>query len=369
MEKIVHFFECLLPTSNCNLECEYCYLIQENRREMRNIKLDYDADTIVKALRKERVGGVCYFSLCGTGETMLQMELVDITKGLLAEGHYVNITTNGTISKKFDEMMQIDKKLLKHLNFSFSFHYLELKKKKLIDTFFENVHKVKNNGCSFIVQLNLYDGYLDYVDEIKEMCKNQVGAYPQLAATRLERKGNVNEAMKFHTEKTDMEYKKIGKSFESPLFEFTCKNFNKKMRNFCYAGLLSSQIIMKTGQLNPCYEAKDNQFIFDDIDKPIEYKPVGRCRSRFCVNSTHFISLGVMPTYKDAPTYCALRNREEAGWINDDMKMILSQKLSDNNCDKLKKVKKIRIYAISYCKEKYEWLRRLKWKIVKRIKR
>ena len=59
-------------------KCEYCYVIQEDRRKMEPAKLQYDIPTIKKALTKERLGGVCYFSLCGAGETLLQNEISDI---------------------------------------------------------------------------------------------------------------------------------------------------------------------------------------------------------------------------------------------------------------------------------------------------
>ena len=31
MDKIKRFFECLIPVTICNLKCEYCYIIQEER--------------------------------------------------------------------------------------------------------------------------------------------------------------------------------------------------------------------------------------------------------------------------------------------------------------------------------------------------
>ena len=86
------------------------------------------------------MGGKLYISLTGYGETFLQKELVPLVHGLLKLGHVINITTNGTVSNRIDELLDFDKNLLKHLHIAFSFHYLELKQRKLLDIFFNNVH-------------------------------------------------------------------------------------------------------------------------------------------------------------------------------------------------------------------------------------
>lgn len=61
------------------------------------------------ALTKERLGGVCYFSICGAGETLIPKYITDITFNLLNQGHYVNLTTNGTITNRFDEIISFPK--------------------------------------------------------------------------------------------------------------------------------------------------------------------------------------------------------------------------------------------------------------------
>ena len=94
MPKIKRFIECLLPVTACNLKCEYCYVIQENRRSGKIPKLKYSPQHMAKALSKERLGGVCYISICGAGETLLPRYIVEIVYELLKEGHYVNITNN-----------------------------------------------------------------------------------------------------------------------------------------------------------------------------------------------------------------------------------------------------------------------------------
>ena len=107
MDKIKRFFECLMPVSICNLECPYCYVIQENIRKMQLADLPYSPEHIARALRKDRVGGTCWISICGVGETFVQTEIVEIVGLLLKEGHYVNVTTNGTLTKQFKRLIAV----------------------------------------------------------------------------------------------------------------------------------------------------------------------------------------------------------------------------------------------------------------------
>jgi len=129
MAKIKRFFECLVPVSVCNLECPYCYIIQEDRRKMALADMPYSPEHIARALRPERVGGTCFISICGAGETLAQKEVVPIVGELLKEGHFVNITTNGTLSRRFDELIEACGENIGHLHLSFSMHYTELLRK------------------------------------------------------------------------------------------------------------------------------------------------------------------------------------------------------------------------------------------------
>lgn len=56
MEKIKRFIECLVPVTVCNFKCEYCYIMQENRRNMKMPTFEYSPETIGKGLSKERLG-------------------------------------------------------------------------------------------------------------------------------------------------------------------------------------------------------------------------------------------------------------------------------------------------------------------------
>lgn len=327
MSKIKRFFECLLPVTVCNLECEYCYIIQEKRRSMELAKLCYAPEHIVKALRKERLGGTCLISICGAGETLAQAEAVEIVAGLVKEGHYVNITTNGTLSNRFEALISACGDSIGRLHVSFSLHYVELKKRNWVDTFFDNICKMRNAGASILLQMNLCDAYVPYIDEIKQISMDRVGAWPQLALTRKE------DSQPFHiyTSGTKEEYLKNGRLFDSPLFDFTVQNFNVPRKEFCYAGEWSGVLDLKTGILKKCYAEPNGTNIFADVDSPIDFSPIGKhCKSPYCVNSSHFLSLGVIPSLKTS-SYSQLRNRPKANWQTPEMETFLNSRLYDSN--------------------------------------
>lgn len=294
-------------------------------------KLDYSVDTMIKAMTKERFGGTCYFSICGAGETLLPEYTLDIVYGLLKNGHYVNITTNGTVTKRFNELTaQFPEEYLTRLHIAFSFHYLELKRLGILDKFFENIQKVRAAGCSFVVQVNLCDEYMPYLHEMMELCKEHTGAYPQAAVTRKE-ESYPNVKVTLGTEGTKSAYVEAGRKLNSPLFEFTYQNFLVKRHEFCYAGDWSYVLNLKTGLLKRCYCSCVVQNIFKDIQKPVFKMAVGKnCNALYCNNSSHFMALGVIPEIA-APSYCMLRNREGGKWYQDRMRTFLDGKLSDTN--------------------------------------
>lgn len=327
--RIKRFFECLIPVTVCNLKCSYCYVIQRNYRNMRMADLKYTPEHIGKCLTQERLGGRCFFSICGAGETLAQPETLRITKELLQNGHIVNITTNGTLKNRFQEIKYFTQEERERLHFSFSFHYLELKRLNLLEIFFENVLFVKEMGCSMIVQMNLCDEYIPYLDDIKSICKTKIGAWPQVAATRKE--NTCLTKIEFLTEMSDEEYIARGKEFQSPLFDYTVENFNVKRREFCYAGQRSGTLNLADGTLYKCYADPRPQKIFDDPNKEIIFEPIGtNCGSAFCMNSSHFMSQGVIDN-NDKRSYCDLRDRPEAGWFNETIKYALTRKLWDTN--------------------------------------
>ena len=202
----------------------------------------------------------------------------------------------------------------------------------LLDDFFDNIKKIKKAGCSFVLQINLCDEYLPYWDEIKRISKERVGAYPQVAATRKEI--NLKNNIELLTDLTKEEYVAKGKEFNSPLFDFTMKNFNVKRKEFCYAGDWSFVLNLQTGMLSKCYGCGIAKNIFENPDKKIKFEAIGKnCQSRFCMNSSHFMSLGIIPSI-ETPSYGELRNRKSANWYqSDEIKEAFYSKLKESNME------------------------------------
>ena len=103
-------------------------------------------------------------------------------------------------------------------------HYTELVRHGWLDVFFDNIQKMRNAGASILLQMNLCDDYVPFLEEIKAISMEKVGAYPQLALTRDES----TVPFEIFTEGSREDYLKHGGEFNSPLFDFTVKNFNVK---------------------------------------------------------------------------------------------------------------------------------------------
>lgn len=339
MDKIKRFIDIAVPVQTCNLRCPYCYIAQEDKFLAALPYFMYDAKTMGKALSKERLGGVCHFNLCGGGETLLPPQMTDILYELLAQGHYLAVVTNGTVTKRFEEICSFPEEFRKRLLFKFSFHYTELLRLNKFDVFWDNVHRMKNAGCSFSVELTPNDETIPYIDDIKKMCMEQVGALCHITVARKE----TDPELPILTDLSREDYIKTWGSFDSDLFKFKMSTFNVKRKEFCYAGYWTATLNLGTGILRQCYCGKYIQNIFKDIDKPIKWQAIGtHCTEPHCHNSHVWLTLGDIPTL-DTPTYSSMRNRvceDGSEWLQPEMKEFLSEKLKDNNTEFTEKEQK-----------------------------
>lgn len=323
---MIRFIDCYVPINTCNLRCPYCYITQSKRWDAPLPEVTYSTETIVRALSRKRLGGVCHFNICGNGETLLCPQLIDIVEGLLKEGHFVFIVTNGTVSKAIEKMTNYPVELRQRLGFKFSFHYLQLKERGILDKYFDNVRMAKNAGCSYMVEITPYDDLIPYIDEIKEICKKELGA---LCHVTVARKNN-SRNKRILTNLCSRQYYKTWNVFDSKLFQYKFSIFNKKRREFCYAGDWTLTMNLLDGRVSPCYSYGAEQNIYENIDKPMKFCAVGNyCREPHCYNGHAFLSVGVIPEIK-APPYSLMKNRRNydgTEWLTPIMKEHLNSKL------------------------------------------
>jgi MoaA/NifB/PqqE/SkfB family radical SAM enzyme len=325
-DQIKRFITCRIPVTACNFNCIYCYLCGIEKRTITDFVLP--PEKLAQRLSVDRLGGICYFNLCADGETMLHPQLIELVKELTKSGHYADIITNGTLTKKFDELIDtLSNEEQSKLMIKFSFHYLQLKEKNLLNTFLENVDKIKKSGISYTVEITPHDELIGYIDEIKSFSMDHFGALPHITVARDSSTREIAILSKHSRE----DYQKIWGQFGSALFDFKISTFNKKRNEFCYAGDWSLYLDLETGKYRQCNVGMELGNICDDA--PMHFQAIGRCALPHCFNGHAFLALGNVPEL-NSPTYAEERDRECADgthWLKDDCKKFFSSKLYENN--------------------------------------
>lgn len=327
--EIKKFIDIHVPIFYCNLKCGYCYVSQLPQTRVRTC-FNYSPEVVKKALSQERLGGICHFNVCGMGETLIPEQLVDYIRVILENGHTVMIVTNGTLTKRFESFMEFPADLKLRLGFKFSLHYLELKNRNMLDIFWSNVQLVKDNGCSFSVEMTANDSYEPYIDEIKQNCMNNVGAYCHVSVPRDE----ATRGIKLLTRHTMKEFYDIWKVFDSPMFEFKMRHWEERRREFCCAGLWTGLLNIGTGEYNSCYgQPGPVGNMFENIEEKFDFKAVGKCEIPHCFNGHSFLTWGVIPEINEE-RYLDIRDRVDVSgnhWVNDTMRSQFKSKLFECN--------------------------------------
>ncbi len=330
MDRIKRLIVAHVPVSACNLRCKYCYITLQKRWNAEIPRFDHTPEEIGEALSIERLGGVCLVNLCASGETLLPGLMTGIIENILKQGHYVEVVTNGTLPKRFDEIVQMPAESLERLTFKFSFHYLELKRLDRFDVFFANIRRIREAGCSYTVEMTPTDELEPHIDEVKDLCIRELGALCHLTIARNDREKDI-PVLSSHSFR---EYVETWSPFDSDMFDFKKTLFQAKRAEFCYAGDWTAYINLGTGAITKCYcsAAVGNLF---DMSKPIQFEAIGRCPLAYCYNGHAHMALGVIPSVT-TPTYADIRNRRCADgseWLNPRMKQFMMGKLKDNNAE------------------------------------
>lgn len=332
-----------VPISKCNLRCHYCYLTQLNNWGQNDLRLEYSPEYIGQALSAKRLGGICLVNLTGKGETLIPTEMPQIIHEILKQGHFLEIVTNGTLTQRFEELAKLPSELLERIEFKFSFHYLELKERNMFDVFFNNVNMMRKVGASVTVELMPNDEIVQEIPNIKSLCMEKMGALCHLTVGR-----DDNNRRDVLTKMPYEEYVEIWSQFDSPMFSFKLDVLNKKRKEFCYAGMWSLYVNLFTGDARQCYGCYCDQNIYENLDKPIVFRPIGTgCKQPFCYNAHAFLTLGMIPEL-ETPSYLEMRDRIDVNgkhWFSDAGIEAFSVKLSETN-EELKMNEKVK-YIIS----------------------
>lgn len=369
MDKISKFVTCLIPVHACNFRCQYCYLSHHVNQDAYGGGIRPFGATpqkIVKYFSVDRMGGPCYFNLCAPGETMMHPELIEFVSELTKEGHYADIVTNGTLSKKIDELIDaLDDYQRKHLFIKFSFHYLELQKKNMMEIFLEDVEKIRKSGVSYSIEITPYDELIPHIDEIKNFSIEHFGALPHVTVARNE--GTKEIALL--TKHTRAEYKQIWSVFDSSLFDFKFSIFNTRRNEFCYAGLWSLAVDIETGIYRQCYGG-DELGNVNDGSRIVNFRPIGKCRLPHCFNGHAFLATGDIPEL-EAPTYTDERDRVRTDgehWFSEEERAFFSTKLCESN-EMLTDEQKKKQQYINTCMHCVEFGKRACRKVSKIVKK
>lgn len=330
-DKIKRFIECYIPVTTCNLRCHYCYITQQRKFDDKWTYLKYTPKFIAhSAMSVERLGGICMMNICGGGETLIPKETIELTKEFLKEGHYVTIVTNGTLSKRFDELKELGQELLSRLFIKFSYQFLELKRTNQIETYFNNIIKMRDSGVSFSCEITPNDELIPHIDEAKEYCLKYLKALPHITIARIDTEPDIPILTKLPKNK----FEEIWSSFNSKMLEFKLPVFGEKRCEYCYAGDWSFCVNLGTGNATQCYKGESLGNIFENTEKPINFKQVGtHCKEPHCYNAHSFLLWGVIPDFTST-TYADIRNRicdDGSTWLKPKMQQFMSTKLQESN--------------------------------------
>jgi len=329
MDKVKKLIMLQIPTSICNFRCHYCYLAQrEKAYQGFQAPMKYSPEQVARALSSKRLGGSCFINACAEGETLLTRDIDQYFLALVKEGHYLEIVTNLTVTPMIDKILSWDKELLKRVEFKCSFHYLELRKKGLLQVFSDNVKKIWKAGASATIEMTPSDELIPFIDEVKAFSMENFGALPQLTIARDDRTREIRKL----TNLSDDEYQKTWSVFHSPFWEYKYSIFGEKQTDFCYAGCWSITVDIATGLARRCY-FETIGYIFDEPEKPLPIKPIGKCPIAHCYNGHAFMTFGLIPDKTDV-CYGDIRNRvktDGSEWLQPELKEFFNTKLVESN--------------------------------------
>lgn len=319
-----------VPMPKCNFRCSYCYLSHQNHDYAEKIpEFRYSPEHVGIALSQQRLGGVCYINICAEGETLLTPNIEKYVFELLKQGHYIEFVTNCTVTPVLDKLLSFPKEMLARIEFKCSFHYLELKRKNLLDTFASNVKKIWASGASANIEITPCDELIPHLQEVKDFSLQNFGALPHITIAR----NDATDGIEYLTKLPLQEYDAVWSQFDSDFWEFKKSIFLHHRNEFCYAGAWSIYVNLATGIATQCYCSTYKQNVFENLKKGIVFKPIGKCSIPHCYNGHSLLTLGCIASFTET-RYGDIRNRVRADgteWLQAPLKDFFNFKLEESN--------------------------------------
>ena len=330
MDKIKKMLLFAVPTSICNFRCTYCYIAQRPvHYQGLQADMEYSPEQVAYACRPERLGGLAYMNFCADGETLLSRDIDLYVRALVETGHYAEVVTNLTITPMLKKFLSWPAELRARLEFKCSFHYLELKRRGLLETFADNVHKVWSAGASANIEVTPHDELVPYADELKEFSLKHFGALPHLTIARDDRTKGIDYLTALPMDK----YDRVWGSFDSEFWSYKKSVFGVRQTDFCYAGLWSVYINIATGRATTCYSGYSLGNVFAHPGRPFPARPEGKCKLAHCYNAHAFLTCGCIPGANHV-YYGNIRNRtreDGTNWLQSGLLAFFNTKLEENN--------------------------------------
>jgi pyruvate-formate lyase-activating enzyme len=284
-EKISRALTVYVKGHSCNLQCPYCYVKNSNPNETpQSMFLKYPLDIMIRSFAPKRIGGIAEVTVIGSAETLLTKEVIPFVHGLLHYGHIVTVVSNATLSDRIDELLNCPKDDLKNLILKASFHYEELKKRKLLNVYFKNIKKVIDYGASAYPFVVISPEYSKHLKEIGELIKENLGCKAHCSpCNSINSEFDLRFHSQFDPKPTRELMKEIDQYFDTRIFR-ECVRYKDVdvQKTFCYAGRWSLGIDMATGQTYKCHGfRKDNEVFYNNVDKPYQWGG-GTNRNELC---------------------------------------------------------------------------------------
>ncbi|GAM11529.1 hypothetical protein OR1_03845 [Geobacter sp. OR-1] len=319
-----------MPGSACNLNCKYCY---SGSAKGERGKFRFPLEHMLRSFAPDRFGGPIFFGGAAAGETLLVEGIVDFTRGMLELGHVVSYTTNMTYSPVIDEFCKFPDAMKKRLQLDASLHYLELKEVGKLNTYFDNLRKLKDEGISIALFLCITEEYLPHLNEIHDLCMQRIGLLPVAGMTRVYSSAGGKNSGSLLPEYEEL----VMKFCDHRQWDLQKKVYGQKRNEFCRAGEVSINLSLETGEYTKCWGSSGRMALWEqlpfsgalrsirrlpgigrvakriiplksqvmgnlyDLEQPIDFKPMGQCPFYDCVCAS-YLCWGLIPGF-DAPTH------------------------------------------------------------------